>query len=193
MRQITTSDTRATQEDSRADTKTVWTVTEDEELFKKDTTAVVQALLPDAVLWYELATRGNKSGPTTQRAWECDSKRVLHYARMESPWAPVQPSLYRASGSGRIGCAGVLHSPAHITSRQRGPTSSWGKSEGYKDKGVSQNHGLVSMFGLDGGSLYSAMPPIPGSDPSVRAWTVANVTITEWALEGGGHKLLGAY
>ena len=88
---------------------------------------------------------------------------------MESPWAPVQPSLYRASGSGRIGCAGVLHSPAHITSRQSGPASSCGKSEGYKDKGVSQDHGLVSLFGLDGGSLYSALPPIPGSDSSVRA------------------------
>ena len=36
MKQITTPDTRATHEDSRADSKTVWTVTEDEELFKKE-------------------------------------------------------------------------------------------------------------------------------------------------------------
>lgn len=68
MRQITTPDTRATHEDSRADSKAVWTVTEDEKLFKKDTTAVAQAVLLDAVLWYELAARGNKSGPRTQRA-----------------------------------------------------------------------------------------------------------------------------
>ena len=46
----------------------MWTVTEDEELFKKDTMAVAQVVLPDAVLWYELAARGNKSGPRTQRA-----------------------------------------------------------------------------------------------------------------------------
>lgn len=49
MKQITTPDTRATHEDSRADSKTVWTVTEDEELFKKDTMAVEQVVLPDAV------------------------------------------------------------------------------------------------------------------------------------------------
>lgn len=49
MKQITTPDTRATHEDSRADSKTVWTVTEDEELFKKDTMAVAQVVLPDAV------------------------------------------------------------------------------------------------------------------------------------------------
>ena len=68
MRQITTPDTRATHEDSRADSKTVWTVNEDEELFKKDTTAVAQAALPDAGMWYKLAAKGNKSGPRTQRA-----------------------------------------------------------------------------------------------------------------------------
>ena len=49
MKQITTPDTRATHEDSRADSKTVWTVTEDEELFKKDTMAVAQVVRPDAV------------------------------------------------------------------------------------------------------------------------------------------------
>ena len=49
MKQITTPDTNATHEDSRADSKTVWTVTEDEELFKKDTMAVAQVVLPDAV------------------------------------------------------------------------------------------------------------------------------------------------
>lgn len=49
MKQITTPDTRVTHEDSRADSKTVWTVTEDEELFKKDTMAVAQVVLPDAV------------------------------------------------------------------------------------------------------------------------------------------------
>ena len=60
MKQITTQDTRATHKDSRADSKTVWTVTEDKELFKKDTMAVAQAVLPDAGLWYELAAKGNK-------------------------------------------------------------------------------------------------------------------------------------
>lgn len=49
MKQITTPDTRVTHEDSREDSKTVWTVTEDEELFKKDTMAVAQVVLPDAV------------------------------------------------------------------------------------------------------------------------------------------------
>lgn len=49
MKQITTPDTRATHEDSSADSKTVWTVTEDEELFKKDTMAVAQVVLPVAV------------------------------------------------------------------------------------------------------------------------------------------------
>lgn len=73
-----------TAQDSRANHKTVWTVTEDEELFKKySIRAVVQTVLPDAVLWDELAARGNKSGPRPQRAQECNSKRVLHYARKE--------------------------------------------------------------------------------------------------------------
>ena len=49
MKQITTPDTRATHEDSRADSKTVWTATEDEEPFKKDTMAVAQVVPPDAV------------------------------------------------------------------------------------------------------------------------------------------------
>lgn len=36
----------------------MWTVTEDEELFKKySIRAVLQAVLPDAVLWDELAAR----------------------------------------------------------------------------------------------------------------------------------------
>ena len=47
-----------TAQDSRANHKTVWTVTEDEELFKKySIRAVLQAVLPDAVLWDELAAR----------------------------------------------------------------------------------------------------------------------------------------
>lgn len=60
-----------TAQDSRANHKTVWTVTEDEELFKKySIRAVVQTVLSDAVLWDELAARGNKSGPRPQRAQE---------------------------------------------------------------------------------------------------------------------------
>ena len=47
-----------TVQDSRANHKTVWAVTEDEELFKEySIRAVVQTVLPDAVLWDELAAR----------------------------------------------------------------------------------------------------------------------------------------
>lgn len=47
-----------TTQDSRANHKTVWAVTEDEELFKEySIRAVVQTVLPDAVLWDELAAR----------------------------------------------------------------------------------------------------------------------------------------
>lgn len=47
---------------------------------------VAQAVLTNSVLWDELVAGGNKSGPRPPKSQECDSKRVLHYARTVSPW-----------------------------------------------------------------------------------------------------------
>ena len=75
-------------QDTRVDKQTKWTVSEHKELFEKDIRAVVQAALQDAVSWDKLLEETSQD-PELKELKECDSKREIHGARKENPWATV--------------------------------------------------------------------------------------------------------
>lgn len=159
-----------TAQDSRANHKTVWTVTEDEELFKKySIRAVVQTELPDAVLWDELAARD----PDLK---ELKSAIAREYFTMPERKAlrpqfnPVFAELAVVGGLVLRGSRIVVtrQRKTKKTLRQSGAACFCGKSESYKDKGVSKNHGLVSRFGPDDGSQYSYCHPCQVVTPAYQ-------------------------
>ena len=154
-----------TAQDSRSNHKTVWTVTEDEELFKKySIRAVVQTVLPDAVLWDKLAARDpdlkELKSAIAREYFTIPERNVLR-----PQFNPVFAELAVVGGL-------VLRGSRIVVPRSLEDKVVRLACEGNKKVTKTKEYLRTRVWfpGLDQmveANNYSALPPMPGGDTSV--------------------------